>query len=99
MRRDAVCAVYIPTNAHHTVLYVGVTSDLPQRIREHRSGIHERTFTRRYNCTKLVCFETTKDIRAAIARETQIKKWSREKKERLIEATNPEWQDLAAEWE
>jgi putative endonuclease len=98
MQPGAVCAVYILTNAHQTVLYVGVTSDLPQRIREHRNGIHEQAFTRRYNCTKLVCFETTKDIRAAIAREKQIKKWLRKKKEWLIGAANPEWRDLAADW-
>jgi putative endonuclease len=60
--------VYIMTNRRHTVLYTGVTNDLRRRVLEHRSG-GGGAFTRRYNVTKLVCFECGDDIRAALARE------------------------------
>ena len=63
------CAVYLLTNRHRTVLYVGVTSNLRQRVAEHIAGVHLSSFTRRYNVDRLVYFETTPDIRAAIARE------------------------------
>jgi putative endonuclease len=91
------CAVYFLTNRHRTVLYVGVTSDLRGRVIQHIAGVHPSSFSRRYNADRLVYFETTPDIRTAIAREKQIKKWSRCKKEVLIEAVNPGWRDLAAE--
>ncbi len=89
------CAVYLLTNRHRTVLYVGVTSNLRQRVAEHIAGVHPLSFTRRYNVDRLVYFETTPDIRAAIAREKQIKGWSRCKKEALIVAFNSNWRDLA----
>jgi len=91
------CAVYFLTNRHRTVVYVGVTSDLRRRVLQHIAGVSPSSFSRRYNADRLVYFEATRDIRAAIAREKQIKKWSRRKKEVLIEAVNPEWRDLAAE--
>jgi putative endonuclease len=85
--------VYIMTNRHHTVLYTGVTNNLVRRVFQHR----EKTlpgFTSRYNVDKLVFYEQTSDVLAAIAREKQIKGWSRRKKIALIEAMNPEWRDL-----
>ena len=88
------CAVYLMTNRHQTVLYVGVTSDLERRVAQHLNGIHPSSFTRRYNVNRLVYFETTNDIRTAIAREKQIKRWSRSKKVVLIDRANPTWQDL-----
>ena len=91
------CAVYLLANRHRTVLYVGVTSNLRRRVAEHIVGIHPSSFTRRYNANRLVYFELTPDIRAAIAREKQIKRWSRGKKVALIVATNPAWYDLAEE--
>jgi len=91
------CAVYLLTNRHQTVLYVGVTSNLHKRVAEHIAGVHPSSFTRRYNVDRLVYFELTADIRAAIAREKQIKKWSRWKKVALIEAVNPMWKDLGEE--
>jgi putative endonuclease len=87
------------TNRHHTVLYVGVTSDLGERIMQHKSHIHPSAFTKRYNIDKLVYFELTNDIRAAISREKQLKGWKRSKKIALIETKNPAWNDLAADWD
>lgn len=90
------CAVYIMTNRHRTVLYVGVTSDLEKRIAEHRAKIHPSSFTKKYNVDRLVYFEIGSDIKAAIAREKQLKRWSRQKKVALIEAVNPDWNNLGA---
>ena len=86
--------VYIMTNSHHTVLYTGVTSDLPRRIWEHRQGAGSG-FTARYNARKLVYFEAAPDARAAILREKQIKAGRRARKVELIESMNREWRDLA----
>ena len=85
--------VYILTNRHHTALYVGVTNDLVRRVHEHRTKIAS-TFTTRYNVDKLVFFEETGDVRAAIAREKQIKGGSRANKIALVNAFNPDWRDL-----
>src|SRR5918996_3385164 len=89
--------VYIMTNAHHTVLYTGVTNELQRRVLEHRSG-EGSSFTKKYNITKLVYLETGDDINNAIAREKQIKAGSRKKKIALIESINPEWKDLFEEY-
>jgi putative endonuclease len=86
-------SVYILANAWRTI-YVGMTDDLPNRIRQHRRG--ETAFTKKYNITKLVWFETATDRKAAASREKQIKGWKRFKKIRLITEMNPEWKDLAA---
>ncbi len=86
--------VYIVTNAGR-VLYIGVTNDLARRIAEHRSGLIPG-FSRKYHLFKLVHFEETPDVKAAIAREKQIKGWTRARKIVLIESTNPEWKDLAS---
>ena len=91
------CAVYIMANRHRTVLYIGVTSDLAQRLARHRAGTHPSSFTKRYNVDRLVYFETGTDIKAAIAREKQLKGWTRAKKVALIDAANPDWNDLGAE--
>lgn len=88
--------VYILASRSRAI-YVGVTSDLMRRIHEHRSHA-VRGHTDRYRITRLVHFETTDDVLAAIAREKQIKGWRRSKKVALIEAGNPSWEDLAAEW-
>ena len=85
--------VYIMTNRYNTVLYTGVTNDVRRRAWEHRNG-QGGVFTSKYNVKKLVFFETMGDIRAAIAREKQIKAGSRQNKIDLIEAMNPEWKDL-----
>jgi putative endonuclease len=85
--------VYILTNARHTVLYTGVTNNPQRRILEHRAGEGGR-FTKAYRIAKLVYLECGADIRAAIAREKQIKGGSRQKKLDLITSMNPEWKDL-----
>ena len=88
--------VYIMTNAHHTVLYTGVTNHLQRWVLEHQAG--ESAFTRKYNLTKLVYFECGDDVEAAILREKQIKAGSRRKKLDLIHGMNPEWKDLYEEY-
>ncbi len=88
--------VYIMTNKSRT-LYTGVTNDLGRRVYEHKQKLVPG-FTSKYNITRLVYFETTEDIRAAIEREKQIKGWLRSKKVALIESENPEWRDLSVGW-
>lgn len=88
--------VYILSNKSRT-LYVGVTNNLRRRLNEHRNG-NANGFARRYRLTRLVFYERTADVLAAIAREKQIKGWLRQKKIKLIEAQNPDWQDLGAAW-
>ncbi len=78
-------------------LYTGVTNDLRRRVGEHRSGLHP-SHTQRYRINRLVYFESTHDVRAAIAREKQIKALTREKRMELIEARNAGWLDLSASW-
>jgi putative endonuclease len=81
------------TNFTHTVLYTGVTNDLIRRAYEHMHHL-VKGFTQKYNVTKLVYFEATESIEAAIAREKQIKAGSRQKKIDLINNMNPNWDDL-----
>jgi putative endonuclease len=78
-------------------LYVGMTGDLLGRLHQHRTAILP-SFTSRYRINRLVYFEQTENVRAAIERETEIKGWSREKKLQLIESTNTGWLDLAKGW-
>mgnify|MGYP003313107008 FL=1 len=87
---------YMMANANNNILYMGVTNDLARRIVEHAEGCGS-IFTRKYNCHKLVYFETFPDIEQAIAREKQLKNWKREWKNQLVESINPEWRDLAPE--
>ena len=87
--------VYILTNRINRVLYTGVTNDLTRRIYEHKHHLIKNSFTDQYNVDKLVYFEITPSSRAAIEREKQIKGWSREKKNKLVESKNPKWEDLA----
>ena len=85
--------VYIVTNRPNGTLYVGVTSDLPRRIWEHREGVIDG-FTRRYGLKRLVWCEAHETIQSAIQREKTMKHWPRAWKVRLILAANPEWADL-----
>ena len=88
--------VYVLANRSRT-LYVGVTSNLTLRLHQHRKGTGSR-FARRYALTRLVYVECAPWAAGAIAREKQIKRWSRRKKITLIEEANPQWTDLAADW-
>jgi len=85
--------VYIVTNRRDGTLYVGVTSDIARLAWEHREGVVEG-FTERYHLKRLVCVEHHDDIQSAIQREKNIKHWPRAWKVELIEAQNPEWDDL-----
>ena len=84
---------YILANKTDTTLYIGVTNDLERRVAEHRSGMIPG-FTQKYNCHKLVYFEEYSDVEQAIAREKQLKKWSRAKKDCLIDTKNKSREDL-----
>ena len=86
--------VYILSSTANTTIYTGVTNDLERRLWEHKSHVDANSFTARYNVTKLVHYEITPDVHAAIEREKQIKSWSRKKKNALICRDNPEWKDL-----
>lgn len=86
-------AVYILASKYKGTLYIGVTSDLIKRIWEHRNGIVEG-FTKKYIVHRLVYYELHESMDAAIIRERQLKKWNRAWKIRLIEESNPKWNDL-----
>jgi putative endonuclease len=88
--------IYI-MSSHSRVLYTGVTNNLLRRVLEHKRGAAPG-FTRRYHVRQLVYFEHTSSILAAIAREKQLKRWPRARKERLIEANNAGWLDLSRDW-
>ncbi len=79
-------------------LYIGITSQLEPRIAQHQNGSFKNSFTDRYNIKHLVYFERFACITSAIAREKQLKRWSRIKKIRLIVAENPDWRDLSKDW-
>ena len=91
-------AVYIMTNYSETSLYIGVTSNLPKRVWEHKNKAVEG-FTKKYNVDKLVYFERTDSIESAIKREKQLKNWHREWKINLIKENNPDFRDLSLDWE
>ncbi len=88
--------VYIMTNGVRT-LYTGVTNDLMRRVFEHKEKLVDG-FTKKYNITMLVYYETSSDVQAAIAREQQLKSWRRSKKIALIESSNPQWKDFSLGW-
>ena len=89
--------VYILTNANrHTVPYIGVTNDLERPASEHSLGFGSY-FAKQYNAHKVIYVEAYPDPKSAIAREKQLKRWSRKKKDTLIARSNPEWRDLFEE--
>ncbi len=85
--------VYILTNAHHNVFYVGVTNDLLRRIYEHKNKLI-KGFSNKYNVDKLVCYEMFGSIELAILQEKRVKRWTRPIKCDAINRINPEWKDL-----
>jgi putative endonuclease len=88
--------VYLLTNWNNEVMYVGVTNDLRRRIFEHKNKLI-KGFTEKYNVDKLVYYEETQDVTAAITREKEIKKWRREKKNQLVTRMNPGWEELSCD--
>jgi putative endonuclease len=86
--------VYILANATNVALYIGVTNDLIRRVYEHRTNADPKSHTARYGIHKLVYYEETTDVRAAIGREKQLKSWNRARKNKLIGSLNPSWTDL-----
>lgn len=97
MSRDYDFYVYILTNWNDQVMYIGMTNNLERRLYEHKNKLVEG-FTKKYNVHKLVYYEHGNDVHAAIAREKEIKKWRREKKNNLVMTMNPTWKDLSLEW-
>lgn len=89
--------VYIMQSVSRRVLYIGVTNDLWHRVRQHKNHYFDG-FSAQYHTTRLVYYEEHAWIHDAIARETQLKKWRREKKEWLITRLNPHWRDLSEAW-
>ena len=96
MQTEHIYSTYILASRSHN-FYVGVTRDLRVRVLQHKNGTFEG-FTSRYNIDRLVHFELFQDIRDAIGREKQLKRWTRTKKIWLIELRNPTWQDLSEGW-
>jgi putative endonuclease len=89
--------VYLLTNWNDRVMYIGVTSNLERRLYEHKNQLI-KGFTEKYKVHKLVYYEETPDVTAALTREKEIKKWRREKKNNLVIASNSEWKDLSDQW-
>ncbi|WNC73922.1 GIY-YIG nuclease family protein [Thalassotalea psychrophila] len=86
-------AIYIISNKYNNVLYIGVTSNLVQRVYQHKEKLITG-FSAKYNLTKLVHFELFDDMENAIVREKRLKQWHREWKNKMITKTNPNWRDL-----
>jgi len=86
--------VYMLTNLINKVLYTGITNNVERRLYEHKNKLADG-FTKKYHVSKLVWFDCTTDVRAAIEREKQIKGLTREKKNALVESVNPGWEDLS----
>ena len=86
--------VYILSNLTGTTIYTGITNDLIRRVYEHKHHADPNSFTAKYDVHKLVYYEATSDVRAAIEREKQLKGWNRKRKNKLVETMNPRWEDL-----
>ena len=86
------------TNKPNGVLYIGVTDNLDERVKEHKLKVYPQSFTAKYNCDKLVYFEEFEDGLEAVEREKQMKKWKRDWKINLIEDSNPKWVDISHNW-
>ena len=98
MQENRQYYVYILTNQSNKSLYIGVTNNLVRRMFEHKNKLVEG-FTRKYNLTKLVYYESTVDVETAIRREKQLKNWHRDWKINLITQHNPEWKDLSEDFQ
>ncbi|MEZ4778952.1 MAG: GIY-YIG nuclease family protein [Flavobacteriaceae bacterium] len=90
--------VYVMSNKTNKVLYIGVTNNLNERVKEHKIKLNPNSFTAKYNCDKLIYFEEFTTAILAMKREKQMKKWKREWKVNLIQEMNPSWADLSMNW-
>ena len=90
--------VYIMSNKPKGVVYIGVTNDIDERVKEHKMKVFPKSFTAKYNCDKLIYFEEFEKRDEAEKRERQFKKWKRAWKIKLIEEMNPSWVDLSLNW-
>jgi putative endonuclease len=95
MKRHNYCVYMVASKSG--VLYIGMTNNLERRIFEHKNDVIEG-FSKQYRCHRLVYYESFDDVKNAIDREKQLKRWNRTKKMWLIQIENPTWEDLAAEW-
>ena len=93
---EKLFAVYMMASSRRGTLYIGITSNLPKRVWEHREAVVDG-FTKQYGVKTLVWYEIHEEPMAAITREKQLKKWNRAWKLELIEEKNPEWKDLFSE--
>jgi len=90
--------VYIMSNRPKEVLYIGVTNNIEERVKEHKLKVYPKSFTARYNCDKIIYFEEFDNGVDAEKRERRFKKWKRKWKIELIEEMNPSWAELSANW-
>ncbi|MFD0834698.1 GIY-YIG nuclease family protein [Mariniflexile aquimaris] len=90
--------VDIMTNKPNGVLYIGVTDNIDERVKEHKFKVYPKSFTAKYNCGSLVYFEEFENGNKAVLREKQFKKWKRDWKIELIQEMNPSWSDLSVNW-
>jgi putative endonuclease len=89
--------VYIMSNWNNKVIYIGMTNNIERRVYEHKNKIL-KGFTQKYKLNKIVYYEMFNDVNIAIIREKEIKKWRRDKKDKLIEGLNPNWNDLSKDF-
>lgn len=89
---------YIMANRPNGVIYIGVTDNIDERVKEHKLKLYPKAFTARYNCDKLIYFEEFENGEEASIRERQFKKWKRDWKIKLIDEMNPSWSDLSLNW-
>lgn len=90
--------VYIMNNKPKGVIYIGVTDNIEERVKEHKMKAYPKSFTAKYNCDKLIYLEEFEKGEEAFAREQQFKKWKRDWKIKLIEEMNPSWMDISMNW-
>ena len=90
--------VYMMANKPNGVIYIGITDDIEERVKEHKLKVRPESFTAKYNCDKLVYFEECFSGEEAITRERRMKKWKRDWKIALIEEMNPSWMDISINW-
>lgn len=90
--------IYIMNNKPNGVIYIGVTDNIDERVKEHKLKVYPKSFTSKYNCDKLIYLEEFENGEEASIRERQFKKWKREWKIKLIEEMNPSWMDISINW-